>query len=300
VEWDDIPGEDRDWYVSYWPGPRAKEEIQCIPRQLALTIEAVRNTEEEPVPPSPSDDDLRDQIVAPVVADAQTKPSRRKRSQDKPELTDTELQLLKQMESLGMSRIVAEDLVRRSDPQVIINWLKVIEDEQNVQDRPAYLVKALREGWQLPESFCRREAERREAESQEEERRKAASCPSCQGMGVYQVDKNTVAICHHTGQKTTLTPNGQKLDTDSIWTQALAKLRDQISAPAFTTWLKDTKLLAIDGHTAIIGVASQFAVDWLERRLFQAILRSLEQVLDQPVQVEFVVNQQVESSKEGG
>ena len=40
VEWEGIPGENHDWYVHYWPGPRAKEEIRRFSRQVALQTEA--------------------------------------------------------------------------------------------------------------------------------------------------------------------------------------------------------------------------------------------------------------------
>jgi hypothetical protein len=37
VEWTEVAGETSDWYVVYRPGPRAREELQGMPRQLELT-----------------------------------------------------------------------------------------------------------------------------------------------------------------------------------------------------------------------------------------------------------------------
>ena len=67
-------------------------------------------------------------------------------------------------------------------------------------------MKALREGWQLPESFQRREAERKEAEALEEERKRLEICSICQGRGVYYIDNNKVARCDHTGRKKRRSP----------------------------------------------------------------------------------------------
>jgi hypothetical protein len=299
VEWDNIPGERHDWYVTYWPGPRAREEIQRLPRQLPLTIEAVRGTiedsEEDSDPSPPGDEYSGDQPAAMVVTTVQAKPSRKKPAKGKSELTETQQELVKQMEGLGVSRISVGDLVRQADPQSIRNWIKVIENDESIQDRPAYLVKALREDWQLPESFHRKEAQRREAEHQEQERKRRENCSICQGQGFYQVAKNTVAMCEHKGPKKKTTPKGQGPDTNAVWDQALEKLRGQVPKLTYESWLKDVKFFGLDGSTAVIAAPSQFVAERLER-VYQVIARALGDVLGQQVEVEVVVNQDTEGS----
>ena len=66
-----------------------------------------------------------------------------------------------------MSKGTAEDLARQFEAKAVHNWISVVRNDEGIQDPPAYLVKALREGWQLPESFQRREAERKEAEARQ-------------------------------------------------------------------------------------------------------------------------------------
>lgn len=292
VEWSSIPGEDHDFYVTYRPGPRAKEEIQRIPRQLALPIESGRSAEEEPDPSHRGHEYPEGQIVTTVATIGQPKAYRKKRAQDKPNLTEAQQELLKQMEGVGVTRRTAERLAKQSAPQVIGNWLKVIEEDESIQDRPAYLVKALREGWQLPESFWRKDAERREAELKKQEQLLRQKCPICQGQGFYQIDKSTVAQCDHKGLKEKTTTKGCGLDTRAVWEQTLEKLRGQLPKSTYAT-CKDTKLIGMHGNIAIIQVTSQSTVERLER-LYQSIVKALSEVLARDIYVEFVVGSGLE------
>jgi hypothetical protein len=167
------------------------------------------------------------------------------------------------MVQLRVTRRTAETLVRHADPQTIRNWLKVIKDDESIQDRSAYLVKALREEWQLPESFHRKEAKQREAELKEQDRKRRESYSICQGQGFYQVAKNTVALCKHNGLKKTAEEKGHELlESGPIWDQVAEKLIGQIPRSTHQR-LKDIKLLGIDEDTAFIGCTDQLTKDWL-------------------------------------
>jgi hypothetical protein len=281
VEWAKIPGESNDWYVTYWPGTRAKEELWRFPRQQALTQEPVQGTSQVP-PTSPLEDDE----PAPVAG----KDTSRKRTKKALfELTEAQLEAFKALQDLGVSKGTAEDLGRQFEAKAVHNWISVVRNDEGIQDPPAYLVKALREGWQLPESFQRREAERKEAEALEEERKRLESCSICQGRGVYYIDNNKVARCDHTGRKKRRSTKGrnQELDTQAVWGQTLKALRDQIPAHIYETRLKDTSFLGMDGNTAIVEVSSYYMVEQLER-FYRSIAGTLEQVLGQKVEIEFV------------
>ena len=76
--------------------------------------------------------------------------------------------------------------------------------------------------------------------------------------------------------------------TESAWNLTLEQLKEQIPRPAFETWLINTMLLEVIGNTAQVMVPSQYALDWIERRLYQSIARTLGRVLQQEVEVEFV------------
>jgi len=78
------------------------------------------------------------------------------------------------------------------------------------------------------------------------------------------------------------------LTTESAWSLTLEQLKEQTPRPTFETWLKDTMLLEVTGNTAQVMVPSQFALDWLEKRMYQSIARTLGNVLQQEMEVEFV------------
>jgi hypothetical protein len=77
-------------------------------------------------------------------------------------------------------------------------------------------------------------------------------------------------------------------DAATTWNQTLKILKEQVSAPTFATWLKDTALLAVTDRVAKIAVSSGLAAAWLERRLYWGIVRALRDVLQQDVEVQFV------------
>ena len=78
------------------------------------------------------------------------------------------------------------------------------------------------------------------------------------------------------------------LNTESAWSLTLEQLKEQTPRPTFETWLRDTMLLEVEGNTAHVMVPSQFALDWLEKRMYQSIARTLGGVLQQDVEVEFI------------
>lgn len=54
--------------------------------------------------------------------------------------------LVQKLEALGVSTGIARDLAEEHDPEVILLWLEAVQ-RGRVEDKAAYLVKALREGW---------------------------------------------------------------------------------------------------------------------------------------------------------
>jgi phage replication O-like protein O len=79
-------------------------------------------------------------------------------------------------------------------------------------------------------------------------------------------------------------------DFQPTWNNTLQRLKEQVPASTFATWIKDTMLVRMERGTAYVLVGSQLVKDWLERRLYQSITRTLSHVLNQEgVQVQFVV-----------
>jgi chromosomal replication initiator protein len=82
-----------------------------------------------------------------------------------------------------------------------------------------------------------------------------------------------------------------------IWQKALAILETQLTKPSFETWLKSTTLLSFDGNLVTIGVANEFAKDWLESRYANLIRTTVRNILNQEVQIRFVLPDQIDTSQ---
>ncbi|MBA7547934.1 hypothetical protein ES705_40375 [subsurface metagenome] len=123
----------KDWLIYYWPGERAKEEI----RRAKTRIADFQTEEYLPGPKrglgnfSQEQNDLIDKLV-----------------------------------KLNISRITAEDLLINYDQQLVGKWLGAIHYAK-AEDKAAYLVKAIRENWRVPEGYLKKEEDAREREEQE-------------------------------------------------------------------------------------------------------------------------------------
>jgi len=71
--------------------------------------------------------------------------------------------------SLNVSKVTAENLIKNNDQGLIEKWIEAI-NYSNAGDKAAYLVKAIRENWQVPEEYLRekREEQRKEKEEKAE------------------------------------------------------------------------------------------------------------------------------------
>jgi hypothetical protein len=90
-----------------------------------------------------------------------------------------------------------------------------------------------------------------------------------------------------------LTPS----DNHQLWQAILDQLQMQMTQATFETWVKDTHVVSGNfsgdngnGNSLVIGVKSTFAKDWLENRLFTTINRTVASILEQPVDIRFVVD----------
>ena len=70
-----------------------------------------------------------------------------------------------------------------------------------------------------------------------------------------------------------------------IWAVVLDELRDRLPRPTFETWIRPTRGVALDGDTFTVTTPSPFAVEWLERRMFHELQRSLGRVAGRPLEL---------------
>ena len=63
-----------------------------------------------------------------------------------------------------------------------------------------------------------------------------------------------------------------------VWRAVLGDLQLQLPRPTFETWLKPTEGVAYDDHTFVVEAPNPFAVEWLERRMYHALQKTLQKV----------------------
>ncbi len=127
----------KDWLIYYWPGERAKEEIR------KAKLKGINNINHQ----------AREYLQAP-------KEEEKISSQDRKRTA-----LVDKLVELNVSKITAENLVKSKDQEIIKEWMKAI-NYANADDKAAYLVKAIKENWQLPEEYLGKKREERRKEEE--------------------------------------------------------------------------------------------------------------------------------------
>ena len=74
-----------------------------------------------------------------------------------------------------------------------------------------------------------------------------------------------------------------------VWRAVLGDLQMQLPRPTFETWLKPTEGVAENGQVFVVEAPTAFAVEWLEKRMFHSLQRTLEKVAGQPLQLQLQV-----------
>lgn len=140
--------EDGDWLIYYRPGERAREEIRRATAERRLVS------------------DGQDALPG-IEDDFHVEPPRRQAINL---LSEGQEDLVCRLVGLNMSEGMARDLVAHGDADAISKWIEAI-NYSPAQDKAAFLVKAIRENWQVPEEYQRaREEEQRRARLCEAER----------------------------------------------------------------------------------------------------------------------------------
>ena len=69
----------------------------------------------------------------------------------------------------------------------------------------------------------------------------------------------------------------------------LGDLQLQLPRPTFETWLKSTEGVAENGQVFVVEAPTAFTVEWLEKRMFHTLQRTLEKVAGCPMQLQLQV-----------
>ena len=80
------------------------------------------------------------------------------------------------------------------------------------------------------------------------------------------------------------------MDGKQAWQAALGQLQLEMPKAAFDTWVRDAELISVSDNIFQVGVHNAYARDWLDSRLKSTISKLLTGTLNQPVEIDFVVN----------
>lgn len=86
-------------------------------------------------------------------------------------------------------------------------------------------------------------------------------------------------------------PTAGKHDFDphAVWQMLLSELSLQMPSATYSTWVRDTWVIAYEDGEFMIGLPNAYARDWLENRLRHKIKRVLSSLIHRSVQVQFRV-----------
>ena len=78
-------------------------------------------------------------------------------------------------------------------------------------------------------------------------------------------------------------------EATELWKAVLGELQLQVTRPIYETWLKDTEGLLMSDDLLTVGVPTPFAIEWLERRMYQVIQQTSQKVTGRALEVRFQV-----------
>jgi chromosomal replication initiator protein len=85
--------------------------------------------------------------------------------------------------------------------------------------------------------------------------------------------------------------NGDRLESaKEIWQSALGKLQIQISKANYTTWLGDSQGLNCHDNVFVVGVPNVFVAEWLSKRLYPLVRKTLVDVTGKDIDVRFEIH----------
>ena len=84
------------------------------------------------------------------------------------------------------------------------------------------------------------------------------------------------------------------MNEQQAWQSALGQLQMEMPKASFDTWVRDTRIISYDDGTFTIGVRNAYARDWLESRLSSTATRLLMGIMNQDVDIHFVVSTDAE------
>ncbi len=77
-----------------------------------------------------------------------------------------------------------------------------------------------------------------------------------------------------------------------IWERALGELQIQVSKPNYDTWLRNSRGISCQNDIFVVGVRNAFAAEWLSKRLYPLVKRTLGDIVGREIDLQFIVSDQ--------
>jgi len=77
-----------------------------------------------------------------------------------------------------------------------------------------------------------------------------------------------------------------------VWERALGELQIQVSKPNYDTWLRNSQGISCQNDIFVVGVHNAFAAEWLTKRLYPLVRKTLTDIIGKEIDLQFVVTPQ--------
>ncbi len=78
-------------------------------------------------------------------------------------------------------------------------------------------------------------------------------------------------------------------NNQTLWENSLKEIENIISSANFNTWFKETFLIKVDEGVAYIGVPNAFIKDWIAKKFYTAVLKTLREQEGAVRSIDFVI-----------
>lgn len=76
---------------------------------------------------------------------------------------------------------------------------------------------------------------------------------------------------------------------EELWKAVLGEMELSLSRANFTTWLKNTSILANEGESVVVGVPNGFIKEWLENKFHKQILNSVQGFVPEVREIKYTI-----------
>ncbi len=94
--------------------------------------------------------------------------------------------------------------------------------------------------------------------------------------------------------------NGFNIQPERAWQMALDQLRLDMPKASYDTWVRDTSFVSFEDGVFTIGTPNAYGREWLASRLTSTLTRLMTGILNQQLEINFVVSENYSESEEDG